>query len=185
MKQTSDNKLLKIVQKCFQVFTTFLIVVMAFLLIVTVYGFVETKILHKDYASFFGYTYMNVISGSMADTINVDDFVFIKLGNKNINEDDIVTFKVDDTIITHRVISIVDNKVLTKGDANNDSDNLISKEDIIGEVVYIGKEFGIYLKVLKTPIVFITAFISLILFDIALFDEKSKKEVINNEKTNE
>lgn len=185
MKQKDNNKLLKIVQKCFQIFTTFLIVVMAFLLIVVAYCFVQTKILHKDYANFFGYTYMNVISGSMADTINIDDYVFIKLGNNDLKEEDIITFKVDDAIITHRIVSIADDKILTKGDANNDNDNLIIREDVIGKVVYVGKEFAIYIKVLKTPIVFITAFLSLILFDIALFDDESKKEVINNEKKNE
>ena len=82
--------------------------------------------------------------------------------------------------LRNKLQNIEREKVVTKGDANNDSDNLITKKDIIGKVVYIGSSFGIYLKVLQTPIVFITIFITIILFDIAL--AKDDKEVITNEK---
>lgn len=178
MKQ-KGNKILNIMRKAFQVLLNILIVLAFLLLVVVIYNFWQIKIQKKDYANYFGYTFMEVTSGSMADTINVNDYVFIKVG-KDLKEGDIITFKVDDTIITHRILSIVGDKILTKGDANNDSDNMINYDDVIGKVIFIGHEYGIYLKVLKTPIVFITAFISLILFDLALMDDK--KGVDNVEK---
>ena len=94
-----------------------------------------------------------------------------------------VTFKVNDTIITHRVLTIAQDRILTKGDANNDNDNMITCKEVIGKVVFIGHEYGIYFKVLKTPVVFITAFISLVLFDLALSDDK--KEVLSSEEKEE
>lgn len=182
MKEANkDNKLLKICRKMFQGFLTFVIFVMAILLLLVIYNFWQIKMLHKDYANYFGYTYMNVISGSMEPSIKVDDFVFIKLGNKDLKKGDVITFKVDDSIITHRITSIVGKQITTKGDANNDSDNLITFDDVIGKVVFVGHEYNVYIKVLSTPLVFITGFISLILFDVALtIDDKKGSE--NSEK---
>ncbi len=177
-----SGKCLKVIKKIFQGFLSFLIFIAFLLLVVVVYNFWQLKILKKDYANYFGYTFMEVTSGSMADTINVNDYVLIKL-TKDISEGDIITFKVNDTIITHRVLTIAQDRILTKGDANNDNDNMITCKEVIGKVVFIGHEYGIYFKVLKTPVVFITAFISLVLFDLALSDDK--KEVLSSEEKEE
>ena len=184
MKKDSHNKIINILRKIFQVILTVFIVIMAILVFMVIYNFVEIKIKKKDYANYFGYTYMNVISGSMADAINVDDYIFIKLNDKDFKEGDVITFKVDDAIITHRVMTIYDGEILTKGDANNDSDNVITYDDVIGKVVYVGKDFGVYMKVLATPSVFISAFGALILFDLSLSpEERSEKNSEKKKKT--
>ena len=175
-----ESKSLKISRKIFHVFLNITLFVVGFLLIISIYNFISIKLLHKEYTNMFGYTFMEITSGSMEPTIHVDDYVFIKLGHKNIKKGDIITFKVDDAVITHRITNIEGDKVVTKGDANNDNDNLIKHKDVIGKVVYIGSSFGIYLKVLQTPIVFIMIFVTIILFDIAL--AKDDKEVIKDEK---
>ncbi len=175
-----ERKSLKISRKIFQIFLNISLCLVGFLLLISIYNFINIRILHKEFTNYFGYTFMHITSGSMEPTIHVDDYVFIKLNEKNIKKGDIITFRVDDAIVTHRISNIEKNKVVTKGDANNDNDNLIRKKDVIGKVVYIGTSFGIYLKVFKTPIVFIMLFVTIILFDIAL--SKDDKEVITNEK---
>jgi hypothetical protein len=81
-------------------------------------------------------------------------------------------------------MTIYGDEILTKGDANKDSDNVIKRDNVIGKVVGVGKEFGVYMKVLATPSVFITAFGALILFDLALSpDERSAKKNEKKKKT--
>jgi len=171
--------LLKIIRTIFKTFLNILIVIVSLFVILSIYNFINIKVLNKDYSNYFGYTFMNISSGSMEPTIKVKDYVFIKLNNKDYKKGDIITYKNNKSIITHRIEKIDKQTIITKGDANNASDSPISKKDIIGKVVYIGKSFGIFLDVIKTPIVFITFFITLILFDIALSSDK--KEVIENE----
>ncbi len=184
MEKDSHNKIINIFRKFFQIVLTIFIIIMAILVITVIYNFIEIKIKKKDFANYFGYTYMNVISGSMAETINVDDYVFIKLNDKDFKEGDVITFKVDGDIITHRVMTIYNDEILTKGDANNDSDNVITYDDVIGKVVYVGKDFGVYMKVLATPSVFISAFGALILFDLSLSpEERSEKNSEKKKKT--
>ena len=81
-------------------------------------------------------------------------------------------------------MTIYNDEILTKGDANNDSDNVITYDDVIGKVVYVGKDFGVYMKVLATPSVFISAFGALILFDLSLSpEERSEKNSEKKKKT--
>ena len=54
--------------------TTFLVL----LVTISVYTFVVTDIMKKDYVNVFGYTYFVVASGSMSGEIEVNDIVFVK-----------------------------------------------------------------------------------------------------------
>jgi signal peptidase I len=147
MKQESHNTFVDVLRKIFQGLLTMFIVIMAILVLMVIYNFIEIKIKKKDYANYFGYTYMNIISGSMADAINVDDYVFIKLNAKDLKEGDVITFASSDTrfagtIITHRIIKKNYNSKTksytfqTKGDNNNVADSaLVSPNDIFGKVI--------------------------------------------------
>ena len=172
--------MLNIVRKCFKIFLNTLIVLIGLFLLLSIYSFINVKIMKKDYTNYFGYTFMNISSGSMEPTISVKDYVFIKLGNKNLKKNDIITFKVNNSIITHRITKIDKKTIITKGDANNALDDPINKKNVIGKVVYVGRSYGVILDVIKTPIVFITFFVTIILFDIALSSDE--KEVNHNEK---
>ena len=172
--------MLNIVRKCFKFFLNTLIVLIGLFLLLSIYNFINIKIMKKDYTNYFGYTFMNISSGSMEPTIKVKDYIFINLKDKKYKKDDIITFKSNNSIITHRIKKIDNNTIITQGDANNALDDPITKKDVIGKVVHIGKSYGVFLDVIKTPIVFITFFITIILFDIALSSDN--KEVINNEK---
>lgn len=78
-----------------------------------------------------------VQTGSMEDGIQVGDYILInKRSNYKVN--DVITFERDDGYITHRIVSIEEDKIITKGDANNTEDDAIDKKSVIGKVIIIG-----------------------------------------------
>lgn len=177
-----NSKLLTISRKVFQVILNTLLVLIGLLLIITIINFYTIKIQKKDYTNYFGYTFFNITSGSMEPNIYVDDYVFVKINKNNIKKGDIITFKSDNSIITHRIVKIDKDTITTRGDNNNVDDQPINRKDIIGKVIHIGHEYGIYLKIIKTPTVFITFFISIILMDIALSEDKEVSKLEKEKK---
>lgn len=79
-----------------------------------------------------------VHGNSMYPTIEDGDYVLV-VKTYNISVNDIIVFFDEDTgkYIAHRVVSIEDNTILTKGDNNNFYDDEITKREIIGKVIKI------------------------------------------------
>ena len=149
------------------IFYTFLV----FLVGLCCYVFVCLDILHRDYVNIFGYTYFVVVSGSMSGEIEVNDIVIVDI-TKKVKVDDIVAFKSDKSIVTHRLVQKSGNKDITKGDVNDTYDKAITKNDIIGKIVLI-----ISSKVLLEFVVLVFIIIialALLNFD-GLFDKILKK----------
>lgn len=169
----------KFLNKVFSIILNIMIIIVLFCLGIVTYNFVQVKVLDRDFANYFGYTFFQTISGSMEPSINIDDFVFVKV-TKNVELDDVISFKNEDMVITHRIIEINGEEIVTKGDANNTSDKPINKECIIGKVVYVGKNYGKFIKVITAPIVFIPFLISILLFNWAF--SLDKKGSVENEK---
>ena len=97
--------------------------------------------------SLFGYRLYRVGSGSMDPYLKVNDVILIKSQN-SYKVNDVVTYKSDDNeYITHRIIEIDNDKIITKGDANNTKDKPIKKNNIIGKLVlkFVGFSFISYL----------------------------------------
>lgn len=114
------------------IFYSFLI----FLVGLCCYVFVCLDILHKDYVNIFGYTYFVVVSGSMSGEIEVNDIVIVDI-TKDVHVDDIIAYKSDKSIVTHRLVQKNDKKYITKGDMNDTYDKAITKKDIIGKIVFV------------------------------------------------
>ena len=110
-----------------------------------VYNFVSLRILKKNYTNFFGYTFFEVASGSMTGTIDIGDVIIVKI-NDDFKEDDIITYRVSDDFITHRVLKKEDNYVVTKGDSNNNVDNPVKYDMVVGRVVKIIRNVGVWKK---------------------------------------
>lgn len=152
---------------------TILIIVIIVTIIFT-YSFIQMKKNNTKYINLFGYTIMQVVSGSMADTINIKDIIIVKITNQ-VNKGDIVTFQNENILITHRIIEIENDTVTTKGDANNTKDTPIKKQDIIGKVVFIIPNVGIWQKVFTTPKVIISGTITLILMYFIVNNKDKRK----------
>ncbi len=122
----------------------------------------------------------NVETGSMEDKIHANDYILL-FRKSDYYVGDVVTFKVNDYFITHRIIRIKDDKVTTKGDANNSEDSEIRKDQIEGKAIYWG---GILNFIIDYKFVVISFLIGMYLLSCYFDDGKKKskkKEVINRE----
>ena len=82
-------------------------------------------------------TMYQVATGSMGDTIKIDDYV-LSIKQKSYKEGDAITFKYNDNFVTHRIVKIDGDKIITKGDANNDPDEEINISQVTGKVLISG-----------------------------------------------
>lgn len=82
--------------------------------------------------------FYKVMTGSMENNIHVGDYILIKKCDEY-KKGDIVTYEKDGYYITHRIIKINKDTVITKGDANNVPDEEINKSNIIGKYIFKSK----------------------------------------------
>ena len=128
----------------------FLLIIVFLLIIIGGYYIIQIKVFKNDYANMFGYTFFEVATGSMANTIEIGDVVVVKI-TKEVEENDIIVYKDEDNFVTHRLIQKNENKLIAKGDSNNSQDKPISNDQILGEVIFIIPKIGIWKKVLLSP----------------------------------
>ena len=83
----------------------------------------------------FGYRIYKVSSTSMEPKLKYNDFILIK-NKASFKEKDIITFKVDDSYMTSRVVKIEGNKIITQGDAIEFANDEITKDMVVGKMVY-------------------------------------------------
>ena len=169
-------------------------VLLLLLLVLAVYGKATSVFGRRTYPNYFGYTFFSVASGSMEPTLYINDVILVKIGNKDIKEDDIITFvNKKDEVITHRVLSIKGDTVTVKGDNNNTTDAPIKRNQIIGKTVKVFPKLSVWQKILSEPKILIVLFITLLLFDFAISykgnetkknikEKKVKKELIDKKK---
>ena len=117
----------------------------------------------------FGVKTFSIISGSMTPTININDIILVKdYDMTKLETNDIITFRMDDETITHRIIAIqrIGQEIVytTKGDNNDVSDIEKVKYDQV-EGKYIGRipNVGKILSFLKNKKVFGAIIIILII----------------------
>ena len=103
-----------------------------------------------------GYRTYTVLSGSMEPKFYPGDIVVVKHKDKtDIKLNDIVTYKDSDgVVITHRIIKETPEGYITKGDNNNTEDaDILTKDNIIGEVKFSIPKIGYIMNFLSKPAV--------------------------------
>ena len=168
------NRVIKTIEK---IIVNLIIVVLAIIAILVILGFCQVNIQKKQYINIFGYSVLSAETGSMSPTIEKGDIVIIKIGDE-IKENDIITYKKDNVLITHRIVSIDGDTIITKGDYNNTEDEPITKNEIIGKEVAIINNVEVWKKVFSDMHVIIPISITVILFILLV----SYKEKIGEEK---
>lgn len=169
---------MKLFNKILEILLDIVIIIIAIIVIFALIYVIQTKVMKKENANLFGYTAFEVATGSMSGTIEIGDVVIVKITNE-IQENDIIVYKQDNNFITHRVLKINEDTIITKGDANNSQDAPISKNQIFGKVIKNIPNIAIWKKVLTTPSVLITMIITIILLGVAVnYDTSEKKEKV-------
>ena len=162
-----ETKAKKVVNKIIGIVLNILLIIVTLIILVGIYYLVQIKVFNNDYANIFGYTFFEVATGSMADTIEIGDVVIVEL-TKDVRKNDIIVYKEEENFITHRLIEIDENgEFITKGDANNTEDKPVNETQVLGKVTYIIPKLGIWRKAILSPQVLILIASLIILLGIA------------------
>ncbi len=160
--------------------------VLSFVVLFNIYNLINLKIFKNDLTSVFGYAMLEVVSGSMEPTIRVGDLVIIDTNYHDYQKNDIVTFRdTNGSFVTHRIVSIQDDKMITKGDHNNSQDEEMPTKNIVGKYLFRLQGVGTILTSLKNPVVSILIFIIGFLICYLISYDKEEKELINQEEYQE
>lgn len=127
-----------------------LLIVLAAMLLINLYIIIAQIVFKKDLPKFFGYAHIIVISGSMHPTLEVGDLLIIH-EQRDYQEKDIVTYHWSRSLVTHRVIAINNDEVVTRGDYNNAADEPFSQSLIEGKVLFRIPKIGYFILFIKKP----------------------------------
>ena len=102
------------------------------------------------------------------------DYIVVEK-TENYKVGDIITYMEDGYYITHRINEIDENKIVTKGDANNSSDSPISRDKIVGKFLFKEK---ILTFLTKYKVMVIAVLIALVILESAFSKENNKENKI-------
>ena len=163
------HKILNIIKK---IIINLIIFVLGVIAIIAVWTSIQLNVQNKDYIDLFGYALFSTETGSMSPTIEKGDIVIVKIGEQ-VQENDIITYKSNNSFVTHRIIEIDGDSIIAKGDNNNTQDEPITQDAILGEVVYIINNVEVWKKVFSDMSVIIPIVITVVLL-IILVSYKEK-----------
>lgn len=126
-----------------------------------------------------GMDFYIVLSGSMNPTIKTGSMVLIDTHKENHEVGDVITYKIEDQLVTHRIVEIKNEMYRTKGDANSTPDfNLITKKQILGNVIFVIPGLGYLISFIQSKQIIII--LICLLFAANLFDILSEYIPIKN-----
>ena len=170
----------KTAEKVVQIIVNVLLTITTIAIVFSIYGLFQLKVQNKKYFNLFGYTAFSVVTGSMSPTLEIGDVIIVKVDD-DIKKDDIITYYKDDNFITHRVIEIRGDDIVTRGDSNNSTDSPVTRDMIVGKVVHTFSQAGSFVDILLTPKIFISIVVTLFLFSIC-FSYMPKKNAVKYDK---
>jgi len=173
-------------KKVKSIFTIIIMIILLIILFVSGVILINSYINPNEVPSFFGWKPFIVLSGSMETQIMTGDIVVVKeIDTAVLKEGDIIAFKDDEVVITHRIerIEEVDGETryITKGDNNNKEDTgYVLPEQVEGLYQFRVARLGNLAMFIQTPIGMVIC-ISIPLIMLALLqlsDSKKEQEVI-------
>ena len=174
---------MRVVKKIFRwVFDIILFVILGIALIMA-YNHIQINIKGNTYTTMLGYSAFEVSTGSMSGTMEIGDAILVKLidQNETVNKDEIVVYSQGTALVTHRIVEVNGNQIVTKGDANNTNDTPIQRNQIVGKVIKVIPNFRMWKEIILTPKVLIPASVALLLLWVFFSYDKVKVEVVVKE----
>ena len=125
---------------------------LAFLLLCNVYMISVRHFAGIPQPSVCGWSWAVVVSGSMEPEICVNDLIIVQK-KEDYQMGDIISFESGSSVVTHRIVGMDAGDYLTQGDANNAVDFApVTKEKVVGKVMYIIPGIGVMIQYLQTPL---------------------------------
>lgn len=131
-----------------------------------------------------GYKPLVVLTGSMEPTYKVGSILYYhKVDESELGVNDVITFRYDDLVITHRIENITGTDYITKGDANNSPDPLpIQYENIMGKVTNLTIPYmGYYVSFINQHL-YLIGIVTLILVSEFLLNNVRTFDIKKNRK---
>ena len=162
-------------KKKFLIIKIILIVIISILLGFGIYSW-NSNLMGNAIPMPLGFGLAEVLSDSMSPTIEKGDVIMV-VPQDEYEIDDIVAFKQDSMIVTHRIIDRDENgDFITKGDyVGNSKDDMPLKElYIIGKVVKVFPDLGGFVSVMQSPLIIM---MSILIIALLLYlSTKKEKE---------
>lgn len=147
-----------------------------FILCLILIFFILLNIFSMNNKSLFGFRIYRVISGSMQPALQIGDVIIVKKSN-NYAERDIITYSNGLTTITHRIIAINNDEVITKGDANEVNDKPINKEQIVGKFFFRISNFSLFSIILSKNVIYLIMIFLLVLIFLLVIGDRIIKNL--------
>lgn len=147
-----------------------------FILCLILIFFILLNIFSMNNKSLFGFRIYRVISGSMHPALQIGDVIIVKKSN-NYSERDIITYSNGLTTITHRIIAINNDEVITKGDANEVDDKPINKEQIVGKFFFRISNFSLFSIILSKNVIYLIMIFLLVLIFLLVIGDRIIKNL--------
>lgn len=111
----------------------------------------------------------------MEPTLSVNDVIIVH-ESESYDINDIVVYDSGSGMIVHRIIEQHGDTFITKGDANNISDEPITKEAVKGKVVFSIPHAGVVVKAIRSPVGIVIIIIAVVLLIAGSFQRKGKSD---------
>ena len=147
-----------------------------FILCLILIFFILLNIFSMNNKSLFGFRIYRVISGSMQPALQIGDVIIVKKST-NYAERDIITYSNGLTTITHRIIAINNDKVITKGDSNEVDDKPINKEQIVGKFFFRISNFSLFSIILSKNVIYLIMIFLLVLIFLLVIGDRIIKNL--------
>lgn len=156
-----------------------LVIILLIIILITLT--LSNKLNKENVTKIGNYYIFFVASGSMEPTLNIGDVMISKESNEY-KEGDIITYKLNKNYITHRIVKINKDEIITKGDANKVEDVPIKKEQIKSKYHSKSKVLKTIYTISKNPLLMTLTIVIILLINILdyLIDDRKddKNETI-------
>lgn len=154
-----------------------LLILVAVIIGINLYSINASRIAGNAIPMPFGVGAAVVLSGSMEPALSAGDLLIVA-ESSSYGVGDMVVYQDGRMAVTHRIVSITDSEVITRGDANNTEDSPITPQQLKGKVVLAIPFVGYAINAIKTPI----GTLCVIAFAIFLLERSFRAEKQKDEK---
>ena len=105
-----------------------------------------------------------VLSGSMEPAMQTGSLAFIDKTETRFEKGDVISFRVGDMLVSHRIIEVTEDGFKTKGDNNEDPDaGTVAASSIEGRILFSIPKLGFIIKTVMLPACIILTLLYIIL----------------------